>query len=209
MDGQALTSDPAGVELSWRDAVVSVSRQHGKVPDLLWAEVKSFFDPDLMGTLPDVWVGDASVDDWQAVFDLVEARDWRSEYSEGDLVMPLLRAEQVLSRPVDAECPRLRVWPAPDVLAIFWFLSKNAIDFDIDLRELQGQERLDLLCGFFATIGRKLGKPVLMSPEGNPDHPVLGFDVEADRVVLLTNPWPADHRRGKGALQDSNVRPSN
>jgi hypothetical protein len=30
-----------------------------------------------------------------------------------------------------------------------------------------------------------LGKPVLMDPEGGYGHPVLGFDVEADRVVLL------------------------
>jgi hypothetical protein len=33
-----------------------------------------------------------------------------------------------------------------------------------------------------------LGKPVLMDPEGDCGHPVLGFDVETDRVVLLTEP---------------------
>ncbi|MBX4176963.1 hypothetical protein K3A88_19255, partial [Streptomyces geysiriensis] len=31
--------------------------------------------------------------------------------------------EAVLSRPADAECPDLRVWPAADVLAIFRFLE--------------------------------------------------------------------------------------
>src|SRR4029450_175717 len=50
-------------------------------------------------------------------------------------------------------------WLNPEVLVIFRFLSDDAIDFDIDLRELQGQERLDLLCDFFAGIGRRLGKP--------------------------------------------------
>ncbi|MEU7991553.1 hypothetical protein AB0B56_42620 [Streptosporangium canum] len=159
------------------------------MPDLLWDEVKSFFDPALMGTLPDVWVADASVGDWQVVLDLIEAHGWRSEYSEGGVVLSLPRAEQVLSLPADADCPSLHVWPAPDVLAIFRFLSEDEIDFDVDLRELQGQERLDLLCGFFVTIGRKLGKPVLMSPESDTDHPVLGFDVRADRVVLLADPW--------------------
>ncbi|MFG1753658.1 hypothetical protein [Streptosporangium sandarakinum] len=159
------------------------------MPDLLWDEVRSFFDPDLMGSLPDVWVADASVDDWQAVLDLIEVHGWRSEYSEGDIVLPLPHAEQVLYLPADADYPSLRVWPAPDVLAIFRFLSEDMIDFDVGLRELQGQERLDLLCGFFVEIGRKLGKPVLMSPEGDPDRPVLGFDVRADRVVLLTDPW--------------------
>jgi hypothetical protein len=57
--------------------------------------------------------------------------------------------------------------------------------FDVDLRELQGQERLDAFCDFLRAIGRRLGKPVLMDPEGGYGHPVLGFDVEADRVVLL------------------------
>lgn len=49
----------------------------------------------------------------------------------------------------------------------------------MDLRELQGQERLDVLCGFLRAIGRRLGKPVVMTPEGDWEHrhPVLGFDV--------------------------------
>lgn len=30
--------------------------QHGGMPDLLWDDVRNFFDPDLMGALPDVSV---------------------------------------------------------------------------------------------------------------------------------------------------------
>ncbi|WP_265584281.1 hypothetical protein [Streptomyces acidicola] len=39
------------------------------MPDLLWDDVKNFFEPDLMGSLPDVRVPDTSVEDWQAVLD--------------------------------------------------------------------------------------------------------------------------------------------
>ncbi|MFG1919958.1 hypothetical protein [Micromonospora sp. NPDC048898] len=53
------------------------------MPDLLWDDVKNFFDPDLMGALPDVRVEDASVEDWQAVFDLVQTQGWTWEYSVG------------------------------------------------------------------------------------------------------------------------------
>lgn len=74
------------------------------------------------------------------------------------------------------------------MLAIFRFYSDEEIDFDVDLSELQGQERLDVFCGFSREIGRRLGKPVLMHPEGAHGHPVLGFDVEADRDVLLAEP---------------------
>ncbi|BAU87731.1 hypothetical protein SLA_6865 [Streptomyces laurentii] len=156
--------------------------------DLLWDDVSSFFDPDLMGSLPDVRVPDASVEDWQAVLDLVVEKGWKFQYSEGETVLPVPRAETALSRPADAECADLRVWLASDVLAIFRFLDDEVIDFDVDLRELQGQERLDVFCGFLREIGRRLGKPVLMDPEGDYGHPVLGFDVEADRVVLLAEP---------------------
>ncbi|WP_351231319.1 hypothetical protein [Streptomyces sp. NPDC002133] len=156
--------------------------------DLLWDDVSCFFDPDLMGSLPDLRVPDASVEDWQAVLDLVEARGWQCQYSEGETVLPVPRAETVLSRPAGAECPNLRVWPTADVLAVFRFHDDHEIDFDVDLRELQGQERLDVFCDFLREIGLRLGKPVLMDPEGDYGHPVLGFDIEADRVVLLAEP---------------------
>jgi hypothetical protein len=159
------------------------------VADLLWDDVKGFFDPDLMGSLPDVFVPETSAEDWQAVLDLVGASGWKHQYSEGETVLPVPRAEAVLSRSADAECPQLRVWPTADVLVIFRLYSAEEIDFDVDLRELQGQERLDMFCDFLQVLGRRLGKPVLMDPEGGDgSHPVLGFDVESDRVVLLAEP---------------------
>ncbi|MFD7322412.1 hypothetical protein ACFV9D_15200 [Streptomyces sp. NPDC059875] len=158
--------------------------------DLLWDDVRGFFDPDLMGALPDVLVPGTSVEDWQAVLDLVDARGWKHQYSEGASVLRVPRAEAVLSRPADVECPQLRVWLAADVLVIFRFHSADEIDFDVDLRQLQGQERLDLFCGFLTAIGRRLGKPVLMDAEGGDgSHPVLGFEVDSDRVRLLAEPF--------------------
>ncbi|MFJ3407747.1 hypothetical protein [Promicromonospora sp. NPDC090134] len=75
-------------------------------------------------------------------------------------------------------------------MAIFRFHSADEIDFDVDLRELQGQDRLDLFCEFLSAIGRQVAKPVLMSSEGGDGHhPLLGFDVESDRVVLLAKPF--------------------
>ncbi|SEB30256.1 hypothetical protein SAMN04490356_0182 [Streptomyces melanosporofaciens] len=72
--------------------------------------------------------------------------------------------------------------------AAFRFHADDEVDFDVDLRELRGQDRLDVFCGFLREIGRRLGKPVLMDPEGDCGHPMLGSDVEADRVVLLADP---------------------
>ncbi|MER8104476.1 hypothetical protein [Kitasatospora sp. NPDC094016] len=169
------------------------------MPDLLWDDVKDFFDPDLMGALPDVCVAGTSVEDWQAVFDLVGSNGWTWEYSVGGVAGPLPAAAEVLSRPADAETVDLRVWPVPAVLAIFRPMSADEIDFDVDLRELQGQEGVDVLCRFLAALGRRLGKPVVMTAEGDYGNPVLGFDPSVGRVVLLADPLgvqlPADAGR--------------
>ncbi|MGX1775635.1 hypothetical protein ACWIGW_26235 [Nocardia brasiliensis] len=157
------------------------------MPDLLWSEVEGFFDPDSTGALPDCSVADTTVEDWQAVFDLVRSRGWVWEFSVGGVAQRLPTAAQVLSRPPDAEYALLRVQPNPAVHAIFRPGSATDIDFDVDLRELHGQAGVDALCGFLRAIGRRLGKPVTMSAEGDFDHPVLGFDPAADRVVLLAD----------------------
>ncbi|MEV0613531.1 hypothetical protein AB0I81_09420 [Nonomuraea sp. NPDC050404] len=93
-----------------------------------------------MGALPDLSVPDATVEDWQTVLELVRAREWRWQYSQGDAVPPLPPAAEVLARPPEAETVSLRVRPAPGVLAIFRFVSEIEVDFDVDLRELHGKK---------------------------------------------------------------------
>jgi len=160
--------------------------------DLRWDEVREFFDPDLMGALPDLFVPDATVVDWQTVLDLVRVRGWQWQYSQGDTVLPLPTAAEVLARPPEAETVSLRVWPAPGVLAILRLMSENEINFDVDFRELQGQEGVDTLCDFLHAIGSELDKPVLMTPEGgSQEHPVLGYDPALGKVVLFGEPTTA------------------
>ncbi|MEV4552129.1 tyrosine-type recombinase/integrase [Nonomuraea wenchangensis] len=168
-----------------RAATGPVARQHDGMTDLRWDEVRDFFDPDLMGALPDLFVPDATVEDWQAVLDLIRTRGWQWQYSQGDTILPLPTAAEALARPPEAETVSLRVWPAPGVLAIFRLMSETEIDFDVDLRELQGQEGVDTLCDFLRAIGSELGKPVLMTPEGGSQDPVLGFDPVVGKVVLF------------------------
>ncbi|MFI1973404.1 hypothetical protein [Streptomyces cinnamoneus] len=157
------------------------------MPDLLWDDVRNFFDPDLMGSLPDARVADTSVEDWQAVLDLVRSQGWSCEYSEDGVAVRLPRAADMLVRSESADA-LLRVWPATGFLVIFRAYEAGSIDFDVNLRELRGQDGVDLLCRLLRAVRRRLGKPVMLTPESDPLHPVLGVDVEADRVVPLADP---------------------
>lgn len=154
--------------------------------DLAWDDVKRFFDLSLYGALADVVVEGTAVADWQALFDLVRSQGWVYEYSQDGDVWDLPSAADAVA--AGAAVAMLKVRPIPEMLAIFRPYSEESIDFDVDLRELQGQERLDILCNLFRVVGRRLRKPVVMMPEGDDGHPVLGFDVRSDRVVLLADP---------------------
>jgi len=153
---------------------------------LLWEDVWEWFDLDLNGTLPDVHVPGTTAEDWRSLLELVKSERWQWTYLIGaEPAEPPAAVEDMLLRQRDDESVSLKVWPVPGVLAIFRPHDPERIDFDVDLRELQGQQQLDLLCQFFTLIGRKLRKPVLMTPEGSGNDPVLGYDVAADRVIVL------------------------
>lgn len=155
------------------------------VPDLRWDQVSEFFDPDLMGSLPDLYIPDATVHDWQAVLDLVTTSGWQWRFEIGAAEQPLQTAASIFTRGAGAETAELGAWPVPGVLAIFRFWSETEISFDVDLRELQGQQEVDVLCAFLRAIGSRLGKPVLMTPEGgSQEHPVLGYDPDLGKVTL-------------------------
>jgi len=123
----------------------------------------------------------------------METQGRRNQVDQRRLFANLPVAKQPSAGKVTSSAMRFDTPPVicalQDVLAIFRFYSVEEIDFDVDLRELQGQERLDVFCDFLTVIGRRLGKPVVMYCEGGaPSHPVLGFDVESDQVVLLAKP---------------------
>ena len=163
-------------------------RMMSAVPDLLWDDVKSLFDPEVNGALPDVVIEGTTAGDWQVLLDLVQSQGWQYAYSLGGEPMELPSAADMVAAASVGETPELRVRPIPEILMIFRVYQAESIDFDVDLRELQGQERLDVLVDVFRVIGRRLGKSVLMATEGSPGHPDLGFEAGADRVMLMADP---------------------
>ncbi|MER6302304.1 hypothetical protein ABT247_22465 [Kitasatospora sp. NPDC001539] len=145
-------------------------------------------DPSDGAYLPDVHIEGTTTADRQSVLDLVVERGWAFEYTTDCCVEPLPRAEAVLSRPPGASSPNLRVRPEPEICAVVRFLAEEQIDSDLDLRELRGQERLDVLCAFLTEIGQRLGTSVPVYFEGDTRSPFLEYDHEVGRVRVLGSP---------------------
>jgi hypothetical protein len=168
-----------------RDALLGASGDHGLVSDLLWDDVREWFEPD--GSLLDAYVFDTTVADWQAFVDLVRSKGWWFAYSEDSRPRRLpARVEDILARRGEMAV-LLQVRLVPEVLVNVHFFTDEEIEVDFSPGELQGQERLDLLCGFLRAVGRRLGKPVVLTPENLRDHPLIGYDIEADRVLAVAS----------------------
>ncbi|GAA2637977.1 hypothetical protein SMC26_23100 [Actinomadura fulvescens] len=153
------------------------------MPDLLWEDVQRLFEPD--GSLLDAYVFDTTVADWQNFVDLVRSAGWWFAYSEDGQVGRLPdRVEGVLARSGELAL-LLQVRPVPEVLVNVHFFVEEEIEADFDPRELRGQEQLDAVCVFLRAVGRRLGKPVVLTPENGPAYPLIGYDLAADQVLLL------------------------
>jgi hypothetical protein len=162
--------------------------------NLQWADVKEFFDPETNGHLPNLIVENASDADWEALLDLIRLQGWVWGYTSRPAPasgndprrgMPSLAA-------LRSSHQILAIWPRHAGFQVNFFpdLGPQEIRFDVDLLQLRGQQELNQLCKLIRLIGRTLGKPVLMSPEGDEGHPFLGFDAEADAVVRLPTSPP-------------------
>jgi hypothetical protein len=160
------------------------------VGDLLWDDVRQWFDPFGNGSAPDVVVTGTELADWQVVLDLIRSRGWlcRCEHSDRETTVPMFAADLFPAR--TGGRMQLTVWPDPD---LEWMVRPWAVEEivgDVDLFQIQGQERLDAFCRFLRALGDALRKDVVVYGEGdNAGPPLMTYDAAASRVTFLAGAW--------------------
>ncbi|MFC5183483.1 hypothetical protein [Actinomadura harenae] len=153
------------------------------MPDPLWENVRHLFEPD--GSLLDAYVFDTTVADWQNFVDLVRSAGWWFSYSEdGHAARLPERVEEVLARRSEMGV-LLQVRPASEVLVNVHFFTEGEIEVDLDPRELRGQEQLNAVCAFLRVVSRRLGKPMVLTPENGAAHPLITYDLATDQILPL------------------------
>jgi hypothetical protein len=153
------------------------------VAGLLWDDVSAFFEPD--GSLLDAYVFDTAVSDWQAFIDLVRSRGWWFEYQEDSRSTRLPDRVGVAFDHAETSAVLLRVRPVPRMSVHVHFFTVEELEVDFAREEVQGQDRLDVVCGFLRAVSRRLSKPMVLTPENMRDDPLIGYDLAADRVVQI------------------------
>ncbi len=149
--------------------------------DLVWNDVAHYFEVD--GSLLDAYVVGVSMADWQHVIDVVRAQSWSLDYTVDSSSLPLPEQVSDIFATRGQASTTLHIRPTPDILVNTHFFSDDEIEFDFDRRELQGQDQLDVLCSFLRTIGSRLNKPIVITPENTPHQPLLTYTPAGDRVT--------------------------
>lgn len=149
----------------------------------MWVDAAPLFDAD-DGSLLDAYVFDVGLDDWQRVVDTVRGQAWSLHYTVDGCASPLPEQVRAIFAAKPGSSTTLHIRPVADVLVNTHFFSDDEIEFDFSPRELQGQERLDVLCSFLRTIGRALGKPIVVTPENVRACHLLTYSPSGDRIAI-------------------------
>jgi len=68
------------------------------------------------------------------------------------------------------------------------FFVVDEIEFDVDPKEIVGQEEFDAVCEVVRVIGQALGKPVGVTDESAHSQVIMRYDVSTDSFVRVPPP---------------------
>jgi hypothetical protein len=136
-----------------------------------WERCKEDFRWD--GSLRDIYVTPATVDDWRALYPRL--CDYPgAEYSAGGVVKEAPNTVEQAFASRSSGIPIFRIQVGAMVV-VFHFFSEDQIECDIDPREISSQSDLDVLVGFMRWLGDAVRKPVLLTPENRREHPIITY----------------------------------
>ena len=137
-----------------------------------WEDYAADFDFD--GSLRDIYVLETSLPDWQIFADFLRASNYKYTFHV---------AGEVTNFPVDiAKAFELRIsvgalllFEVGSVTLACHFFNDWEIEFDLDPREVKGEEQAELIFDFMNQLGRALNKEVVLTPENYRENHIFKF----------------------------------
>jgi hypothetical protein len=151
---------------------------------LSWDSVRGEFAFD--GSWRDIYILGTSISDWDRMLDAIQVAGYTRAYFRDDQLteMPSNAAQAF---PLPEECNRLMSIWFSDVQANCHFFNVEEIEFDIDPREVKGQQQLDGLLGFMRCLADALAKEVILAVENSPE--IVIFRVRPGETKIDYQPF--------------------
>ncbi len=145
-----------------------------------WEDYSTDFDWD--GSLRDIYVLETSVLDWQKLFDFLKSSDYTFAYQLYELEELPGSIEIFGER---RENKGLLCVDAGDVTLNCHFFCREIIEFDLDPREVKGEEQANFVFDFMRQLGRALNKEVILTPENMLESPIFKFSLVTQKIEFF------------------------
>jgi hypothetical protein len=167
------------------EADIAFAVLSGHLSSMEWGLVARDFE-NCDGALCDIYVQNATLDDWQAVLDQLRQSELRLELQlDGEIIELPEYVSKLLRRLPDDPCPTMYV-QISDITLNCHFFTDEEIEFDLDPREMR-PELLPAIVDFLKLLGRTTHKPVSLTVENSPEAAIMRFD-PADANVQYVGP---------------------
>jgi len=135
-----------------------------------WDKCKQDFQWD--GSLRDIYITPASLDDWRVIFPFLrEQPEIEFLRESGPACVPDAIDASFFTEPRPTLSCRLG-----GVVVVFHFFTPDEIECDIDPRDLSDQTGLDAVLAFMRRLGDLTRKRAVLTPENASDLPIISYD---------------------------------
>jgi hypothetical protein len=153
------------------------------------SDVREYWESN-EGAFLDIYVVSTTVDEWQNLIETLRGPAWPSSYYLDNEPAPMPSdVREIFAHREVAHC-LWQIRPSNDHSINCNFFDEKEIEFSVDPRDIDTQRHLHTMCDFISTIGRTLGKPVLVCIESEPRPPeLMRYEPTIDEVVASQGPW--------------------
>lgn len=146
---------------------------------MTWTEYKKEFEWD--GSWRDIYILKTGIGDWQQLIGFLRKDLYSITFKIGENVAPLPAdaAEIFHKRNQSGVLMSVQV---DGITLNCHFFTEEEIEFDIDPREVNSEERLKELFGFMRRIGQLLQKEVILTPENGREAAIFRYMPETDKM---------------------------
>lgn len=151
-----------------------------------WENVAREFTFD--GTWRDIYVLNTDISAWQQVLDELRAGPYELKYFRDGVLSEL---PHVMHKTLSdwGTCDGLLSAFFAGIQANCHFFTTDEIEFDIDPREVRGQEQLDAIFEFMQMLSRVTGKAAILTEENGPERVIFRSHPDRAEVEYVPSPW--------------------
>ena len=160
----------------------------------LFEDYQKAFDFHAEGLLRDIYVFNTSEADWQMVIDDLRSNTaYPIRFLLDQKPQPLPHEVKAIFHLTQDHAVLLRIDEGQLNLHCYFF-TPDQIEFDLDPRDIQNDDRLVRLLDFIHHIGNLLQKPVVLTPESVETIHYLSFDPKTGKDEWSLPEWSAPRK---------------